>query len=55
MGYMKRAVVNVHNHSQVMGYVKGNTWYNKNGAVKTFPSEGHMINWLKSYRLVVLD
>jgi hypothetical protein len=50
-----RKVVNVHNHSQEMGYVKGNTFYNKNGATKTFPSEGHMINWLKSYRLVILD
>ena len=46
---MKRNVVKVFDNSQVMGYVKGNTFYNRNGAVKTFQNEWMMINWLKSY------
>lgn len=50
-----RKVVNVHNHSQEMGYVKDLTFYNKNGATKTFQAEWMMINWLKSYRLVIID
>lgn len=50
-----RKVVNVHDKNQVMGYVKDLTFYNCNGATKTFQAEWMMINWLKSYRLVIID
>ena len=46
---MKRNVVKVFDNSQVMGYVKGNTFYNRNGATKTFQNQWQMTNWLKSY------
>lgn len=44
-----RNVVSVWDNNKVLGTVKGNTFYNKNGAVKTFQNEWMMINWLKSY------
>ena len=46
---MKRNVVKIWDETQVMGYVKGNTFFNKNGAVKTFQNQWQMTNWLKSY------
>ena len=48
-------VVKVFDNTQVMGTVKGLTFYNKNGAVKTFQTEWMMKNWLNSYGLVILD
>lgn len=41
-------VVNIFSGNE-MGYVKGNTFYNKNGATKKFQNEWQMNNWLKSY------
>lgn len=40
-------------NGESMGYVKGNTWYNKNGATKKFQSEWQMRNWLNSYGLAI--
>ena len=48
-----KKVVKVFDETQVMGYVKGNTWYNKNGATRTFMNEWMMINYLKSYGLTI--
>ena len=48
-------VVKVFDNSQSMGYVKGLTFYNKNGAVKTFQTEWMMKNYLNSYGLVIID
>lgn len=50
---MKRNVVKVWDNTQVMGYVKGLTFYNKNGATKTFMNEWMMENWLKSYGVTI--
>ena len=50
-----KKVVKVFDETQVMGYVKGNTWYNKNGATRKFQTEWQMKNWLKSYGLVIID
>jgi hypothetical protein len=49
---MKRSVVNIWSGRE-MGYVKDLTFYNNNGATKTFLSEDLMKNWLKSYRCVI--
>ena len=43
-----KKVVNIFSGKE-MGTVKGNTFYNKNGATKTFANEWQMTNWLKSY------
>ena len=48
-------VVKMFDETQVMGTVKGLTFYNKNGATKTFQTEWMMKNWLNSYGLVILD
>lgn len=52
---MKRSVVKVFDNSQVMGYVKGLKWFNKNGATKEFQTEWQMKNYFNSYGLVILD
>ena len=49
-----RKVVNVFTGKE-MGYVKDLTFYNNNGATKTFRAEWLMVNWLKSYRAVIVD
>lgn len=48
-----RNVVKMFDETQVMGTVKGLTFYNKNGAVKTFMNEWMMINYLNSYGLTI--
>ena len=52
---MKRAVVKVWDANCVMGYVKGNTWYNKNGATRKFLNESLMINFLTSHDMKIID
>ena len=42
-------VVSIWDNEKVLGTVKGNTFYNKNGATKTFQNQWQMTNWLKSY------
>lgn len=49
-----RKVVNIFSGKE-MGYVKGNTFYNNNGATKTFQNEWLMKNWLNSYRATIID
>ena len=49
-----RKVVNVFTGKE-MGYVKDLTFYNNNGSTKTFQAEWLMVNWLKSYRAVIVD
>jgi hypothetical protein len=51
---MKRSVVNIWSGKE-MGYVKDLTFYNKNGATKTFQAEWLMVNWLKSYNAKLVD
>lgn len=51
---MKRTVVNIFSGKE-MGYVKGLTFYNRNGATKTFRAEWLMINWLKSYSATIVE
>ena len=46
-------VVKMFDQTQVMGTVKGLTFYNKNGATKKFMTKTHMINWLNSYGLTI--
>ena len=41
-------VVKIWDETQVMGTVKGLTFYNKNGATKKFQNEWQMRNWLNS-------
>ena len=48
-------VVSIWDENKVLGTVKGLTFYNKNGATKTFLSEELMKNWLNSYGLVIID
>ena len=50
-----KKVVKMFDETQVMGYVKGNTWYNKNGATKTFQTEWMMKNYLTSYGLLIVE
>ena len=50
-----KKVVKMFDETQVMGYVEGLTWKNKNGATKTFKTEWMMKNWLNSYGLVIID
>ena len=52
---MKRTVVKAWDNSQVMGYVKGNTWYNKNGATRKFLNESLMINFLTEHDMKIID
>lgn len=52
---MKRSVVKMFDNSQVMGYVVGLKWFNKNGAVKKFMSEQQMKNWFSINGLIILD
>jgi hypothetical protein len=47
-------VVSVWNNSKVLGHVEGNTFYNKNGAVKKFQNEWLMKNWLASYGATIV-
>lgn len=42
-------VVKIWDETQVMGTVKGLTFYNNNGSTKTFQNEWQMRNWLNSY------
>lgn len=42
-------VVKIWDETQVMGTVKGLTFYNNNGSTKTFKNEWQMRNWLNSY------
>lgn len=53
--FMKRTVAKVFDNSQVMGYVVGLKWFNKNGAVKKFMSESQMKNWFSINSLIILD
>ena len=46
-------VVKMFDETQVMGTVKGLTFYNKNGATKTFMNEWMMKNYLNSYGLTI--
>ena len=46
-------VVKMFDETQVMGYVKDLTFYNKNGATKTFMNEWMMKNYLNSYGLTI--
>ena len=48
-------VVSLWDENKVLGTVKGNTFYNKNGAVKTFQNEWMMKNWLKSYGATIQE
>ena len=52
---MKRTVVKVWDNSQVMGYVKGLVWYNKNGATRKFLNESLMINFLTEHDMKIID
>ena len=47
-------VVSLWNNEKVLGTVKGNTFYNVNGSVKTFQNEWQMTNWLKSYGATIV-
>ena len=42
-------VVSLWDENKVLGTVKGLTFYNKNGATKTFQNEWQMKNWLNSF------
>jgi hypothetical protein len=44
----RRSVVKIWDNTQEVGYVKGLTFYNKNGATKKFQAEWQMRNWLQS-------
>ena len=46
-------VVKMFDETQVMGYVKDLTFYNKNGATKKFQNEWMMKNYLNSYGLTI--
>ena len=52
---MKRTVVKVWDNSQVMGYVKGNTWYNKNGATTKFMSQAQLDRFLTEHDMKIID
>lgn len=51
---MKRSVVNIWSGKEI-GYVKDLTFYNNNGATKTFQNEWLMKNWLASYRATIVE
>ena len=42
-------VVSLWNNEKVLGTVKGLTFYNVNGSVKTFANEWQMKNYLNSF------
>lgn len=48
-------VVSLWNENKVLGTVKGLTFYNNNGATKTFQTKWQMKNWLNSYGCKVLE
>ena len=52
---MKRTVVKEWDNSQVMGYVVGLKWFNKNGATRVFLSQFNLNNFLKENGLVIID
>lgn len=47
-------VVSLWNNEKVLGTVKGNTFYNVNGSVKTFQNEWQMKNYLNSYGATIV-
>ena len=52
---MKRTVVKAWDNSQVMGYLVGLKWFNKNGATRKFLSESLMISFLTSHDMKIID
>ena len=44
-----KTVVSVWDNNKVLGTVKGNTWYNVNGATRTFANEWQLKNYLNSF------
>ena len=52
---MKRTVVKVWDANCVMGYVKGNTWYNKNGATRKFMSQAQLDRFLTEHDMKIID
>lgn len=48
-----RNVVSVWDNNKVLGTVKGLTWYNKNGATRTFMTQSQLDNFLTSYRAII--
>ena len=52
---MKRTVVKAWDNSQVMGYLVGLKWFNKNGATRQFMCQLNLDNFLEKNGLVVLD
>ena len=52
---MKRTVVKVWDNSQVMGYVVGLKWFNKNGATTKFMSQTQLDRFLTSHNMKIID
>ena len=52
---MKRTVVKAWDNSQVMGYLIGLKWFNKNGATRQFMCQMNVDNFLKENGLVIID
>lgn len=52
---MKRTVVKAWDNSQVMGYLIGLKWFNKNGATRQFLNQTNLNNFLKQNNLVIID
>ena len=52
---MKRTVVKEWDNSQVMGYVVGLKWFNKNRATRQFMNQMNLNNFLKENGLVIID
>lgn len=50
---MERTVVSMWDNNKVLGTVKGKTWYNKNGATRTFQTEWQLNNFLHSFGAMV--
>ena len=48
-------VVSIWDENKVLGTVKGNTFYNKNGATKTFLNEELMKNWLRTFDATIVE
>lgn len=47
-------VVSLWNNEKVLGNVKGLTFYNVNGATKTFQNEWQMKNYLNSFGATIV-
>ena len=48
-----KKVVKMFDETQVMGYVEGLTWKNKNGATKTFMTQSQLENYLTSFGAII--